>query len=102
MADFKINGNMKIGTLRANFKKQFGSTIRLYKGNGFADDNDTVGSIAKKSVKRGEDVNADGRLKVKNFEQQMKDVYGIKIHVATKDDSQLVSNDITLTASGRI
>jgi len=39
---------------------------------------------------------------VKNFEKQMKDVYGIKIQVATKDDSQLVSNDISLTASGKI
>ncbi len=35
-------------------------------------------------------------------EKQMKDVYGIKIQVATKDDSQLVSNDISLTASGKI
>ena len=51
MADFKINGNMKIGTLRKNFTKEFGSTIRLYKGIKFADDDDTVGSIAKKSVK---------------------------------------------------
>ena len=101
MADFKINGNMKIGTLRKNFTKEFGSTIRLYKGIKFADDDDTVGSIAKKSVKHGQDVSANGRILVKNFEKQMKDVYGIKIQVATKDDTQLVSNDISLTASGR-
>ena len=102
MADFKINGNMKIGSLRKNFTKQFGSTIRLYKGNKFAADDDTVGSIASKSVKRGEDVSANGRILVKNFEKQMKDVYGIKIQVATKDDSKLVDNDISLTASGKI
>ena len=101
MADFKINGNMKIGTLRKNFTKEFGSTIRLYKGIKFADD-DTVVSIAKKSVKHGQEVSANGRTHVKNFEKQMKDVYGIKIQVATKDDSQLVSNDISLTASGKI
>ena len=102
MADFKINGNMKIKTLRANFTKEFGSTIRLYNGIKFADDDDTVGSIAKKSVKHGQEVSANGRTHVKNFEKQMKDVYGIKIQVATKDDSQLVGNDISLTASGRI
>ena len=102
MADFKINGNMKIGTLRKNFTKEFGSTIRLYKGIKFADDDDTVGSIAKKSVKHGQEVSANGRLLVKNFEKQMKDVYGIRIQVATKDDSQLVNNDISLTASGKI
>ena len=93
---------MKIKTLRANFKKEFGSTIRLYKGPNFASDDDTVGSIAKKSVKHGQEVNANGRLLVKNFEKQMQDVYGIRIQVATKDDSQLVSNDISLTASGKI
>ena len=102
MADFKINGNMKIKTLRANFKKQFGSTIRLYSGPNFASDDDTVGSIAKKSVKHGQEVNANGRLLVKNFEKQMQDVYGIRIQVATKDDSQLVSNDISLTPTGKI
>ena len=93
---------MKIKTLRANFKKEFGSTIRLYKGIKFADDDDTVGSIAKKSVKHGQEVSANGRTHVKNFEKQMKDVYGIKIQVASKDDSQLVGNDISLTASGKI
>ncbi len=102
MADFKINGNMKVGTLRENFTKEFGSTIRLYNGIKFADDNDKVGTIAKKSVAHGKDVSANGRTLVKNFEKQMKDVYGIKIQVASKDDSQLVSNDISLTASGKI
>ena len=102
MADFNISGHMKIKTLKKNFKEQFGSNIRVYNGVKFASDDDTVGKIAKKTVKRGEDVTAHGRTKVANFEEQMSKIYGIKIQVATRDDSELVGNDISLTQSGKI
>ena len=102
MADFSISGNMKIKTLKDNFKDQFGSTIRVYNGVKFASDSDTVGKIAKKSVKRGEDVSANGRTLVGNFEKQMNKNYGIKIQVATRNDSELVANDVSLTQSGKL
>ena len=102
MADFSISGNMKIKTLKDNFKDQFGSTIRVYNGVKFASDSDTVGKIAKKSVKRGEDVSANGRTLVGNFEKQMNKIYGIKIPVATRNDSELVANDVSLTQSGKL
>ena len=102
MADFNISGGMKVKTLKANFKEQFGSTIRVYNGPRFAEDDDTVGKIAKKAVKRGKEVSANGRKLVSTFEKQMADVYGIRIQVATRDDSELVANDLSLTESGKI
>ena len=102
MADFKISGHMKIKTLKANFKEKFGSTIRVYHGVKYASDDDTVGKIAKKTVARGQEVGANGRKKVSTFKKQMKDVYGIKIQVANRNDSELVANDISLTESGKI
>jgi hypothetical protein len=103
MANFKIDGSMKIKTLRANFTEEFGSTLRLYDGNSFASDDDKVSDIAKNRVKRGEEgVSANGNLAVKTFEKRMKDVYGIRAQVATKDDSDLVDNDISLTDSGKV
>ncbi len=102
MADFSISGHMKIKTLKKNFKEQFGSNIRVYNGVKFASDDDTVGKIAKNTVKRGGDVSANGKTLVGNFEKQMSEIYGIKIQVATRDDSQLVGNDISLTQSGKI
>ena len=101
MADVSISGNMKIKNLKSNFNKAFGSTLRVYNGIKFADDEDTVGKIAKKPVKRGEDISIHGRSKVSTFEKQMKDTYGIKVQVAKADDSGLVDNDITLTQSGK-
>lgn len=101
MADFAISGRMKIKTLRANFKKEFGSTLRVYKGVKFADDEDTIASIASKKIEPGSEVKANGNTKCGNFEERMKEVFGIKVQVATPDDSALVNNNITLSQSGK-
>ena len=101
MADVSISGNMKIKTLKSNFNKAFGSTLRVYNGVKFANDDDTVGKIAKKTVKRGEGISIHGRSKVSTFEKQMKETYDIKVQVAKADDSGLVDNDLTLTQSGK-
>ena len=38
MADLSISGKMKVKTLKANFKEAYGSTLRVYVGKKFADD----------------------------------------------------------------
>ena len=42
MADFSIDGRMKVKTLKKQFKDAFGATLRVYKGVGFADDDATL------------------------------------------------------------
>jgi hypothetical protein len=42
-----INGRMKVKTLRADFKKEFGLTLRVYDGRSFADNDSTLASIRK-------------------------------------------------------
>jgi hypothetical protein len=101
MADFAISGRMKVKTLKANFKNEFGSTLRVYKGVKFADDDDTIASIASKKIESGSELKVNGNTKVGTFEDKMKDIFGIKVQVATKDDSALVDNGLTLTASGK-
>ena len=101
MADFNIAGRLKISTLNSNFKSSFGSTLRVYNGVKFADDDDTVGKIAKKTVSRGSEVKANGHTKVSTFEKAMKDTYGIKVQIANSSDSDLVDNSLSLTASGK-
>lgn len=101
MADIKITGNQKITTLQSNWKMEFGSTLRLYDGNRFADSDQTVGDIALKTITRGSEVSAHGNTKVGKFESEMKETYGIRAPVASPDNSELVDNDITLSQSGR-
>jgi len=102
MADFSISGNMKVGTLKKRFKENFGSTLRVYKGKKFADDELTVASLATESIQRGAEVKAHGRMKVGNFESKLKESFGIIVQVATADDSKLVDNSLSLSESGDV
>ncbi|MBQ2853012.1 MAG: hypothetical protein IJE76_06440 [Bacteroidales bacterium] len=100
MADFSIDGRMKVKTLKKQFKEAFGSTLRVYKGVGFADDEATLASIRAEGAKGGE-IKVVGNMKVGNFEDKIKELYGIKVQVATADDSALADNSVTLSAAGR-
>ncbi|WP_104748557.1 hypothetical protein [Helicobacter cetorum] len=101
MANIKITGNMKVKTLRTEFKKAFGSTLRVYNGSKFADDNATLSSLIKGNDKKSGTFAVDGHMKVGNFENAMMNTCGVKVQVASKDDSKLVDNDLTLTQSGK-
>ncbi|MCB6089355.1 hypothetical protein [Flavobacterium psychrophilum] len=100
MADLSISGKMKVKTLKANFKEEYGSTLRVYVGKKFADDDATLASIRKEDAKGGE-VKINGKMLVGNFEKKILEEFGIVIQVATPDDSKLSNNSLTLTASGK-
>jgi hypothetical protein len=90
-----INGRMKVKTLRADFKKEFGLTLRVYDGRSFADDDSTLASIRKGDSKGG-DFGPRKNTKVGNLEDKIMDLFGIKTQVAGSDDSYLCDNDFTL------
>lgn len=104
MADFTLNGRTKVKTLKDNFKKNFGSTLRVYKSvsckGAFADDDATLASIRAEGAKGGELV-VKGNMQVGNFEKKVAELFGVGVQVANADDSKLVDNSITLTASGK-
>ena len=104
MAEFTLNGRSKVKTLKANFKENFGATLRVYKNvsckGGFADDDATLASIRAEGCKGG-DIVVRGNMQVGNFEKKVAEMYGIGVQVAVKDDSALADNSITLAASGR-
>ena len=104
MADFTLNGRTKVKTLKANFKANFGSTLRVYKSasckGGFADDEATLASIRAEGKKGGELV-VGGNLKVGNFEKKIAELYGIGVQVANADDSALADNSLTLCQAGK-
>ena len=104
MAEFKLDGRMKVKTLKENFKKCFGASLRIYKSESckgaFADDNATLASIRVEGKKGGALV-VGGNLRVGNFEKKIAELYGIGVQVANADDSKLADNDITLVAAGK-
>lgn len=104
MAEFKLDGRMKVKTLKENYKKNFGGTLRVYKSvtckGAMADEDATLASLRAEGKKGGELV-VGGNLKVGNFEKKIAELYGIGVQVATKDDSKLADNDLTLIAAGK-
>ena len=100
MADIKLSGNKKVGTLCKEFKEAFGSTLRVYNGVRFADEDATLASIRKEGAKGGELV-VRGNMQVGNFENKVKELYGITVQVANADNSKLADNSSTITAAGK-
>ncbi len=90
-----INGRIKVKTLRADFKKEFGLVLRVYNGRSFADDDATLASIRKGDSKGGEFA-PKRNTKVGNLEDKIMDMFGIKTQVAGSDDSYLCKNEYTL------
>jgi hypothetical protein len=104
MADLKISGRMKVKTLRADFKKAFGATLRVYTTPGCkqrADDDATLATLMDKTKAKGGECTFGSNLLVGNFERKVTELYGIGVQVATPDDSGLCPNDITLCAAGK-
>ena len=95
MAEFKIDGRMTVRTLKENFKNTFEGTLRIYDGREKADDNATLASIRKNDVKTGEYV-CRGSRTVGKFIEEMEEVFGISIKVASPDDWVLALDGITL------
>ena len=89
---------MKVKTLRADFKKEFGLALRIYDGRSFADDNATLASIRKGDSVGGEFA-PQRNTKVGNLEDKIMDMFGIKTQVAGSDDSYLCDNDLTLAGA---
>ena len=97
MAEFKLDGRMKVKTLKENFNKCFGATLRVYTTPAckqFADDNATEGA-------KGGELTVGGNLRVGNFEEKLKEMYGIGVQVADKSNSKLADNTATLVAAGK-
>lgn len=104
MAEIALKGNMKVKTLKAEFKKAFGSTLRVYmsptcKGR-MADEDATLASIRAKDAKGGE-LAVKGNMQVGNFEKKVVEMYGIGVQVANADDSALADNSATLCGAGK-
>ena len=104
MAEFTLNGRTKVKTLKANFKENFGATLRVYKSvtckGAFADEDATLASIRAEGAKGG-DLVVKGNMQVGNFEKKVAELYGIGVQIADKTDSKLADNSITLVAAGK-
>jgi len=92
---------MTVRGFKELFKETFGATLRVYQGNRKANDDATLASIREANCKGGEFSCGDNDT-VNDFEDFVKELYGITVQVATCDDWVLVLDGITLANAGKI
>lgn len=92
----KISGRLTVKSFKAEFKKEFGTGVRVYHGVKFADENATLASIRKDdATKSVPDFDIHGNTKVGNAEKLVMDNLGIKIQIENKA-GELADNNVTL------
>lgn len=98
MAYFKLTDQTSVKSLKKQFAKKYQTSLRVYKGQHFADD-----KLALKEL--GENAHPTGYLKVEKgvtveeFEKMFLDTFGVKVQVANLDNSKLAKNDRSLHAA---
>ena len=95
-AELKISGKMSVKKLKEHFKNEFGGTLRVYDGRSKADDDARLASIRRNEDAKGGELVCNGHLTVGSFERRMRDIFGIKVQVATPDDWTLALDGVTL------
>jgi hypothetical protein len=102
MADLLIHGRMTIASLKRQFKEQFHANLRVYDGNKFAADTATIASIRKDGAEKAGEVKLMSNMRVGNFEKKFLDTFGIRVQVATPDNSRLVDDSKTLKGAASV
>ncbi len=96
MAQFKIDGRMKVKTLIENFKNEFGGILHVKDGAKIADNDATLASIRSNDKAKGGELICRASRTVEKFKQELWDTFGIKVNVFSPDDWVAVLDGITL------
>ena len=104
-SDFHLAPNKKIKTIQAEFKENFGLTLRVYKGKMFADPEMTFAQLNAKTSKEVKASNTDLEIKsnmnIGDFEELINEHFGVTIQVANEFNTYCVNNKYTLGQASR-
>ncbi len=96
MEGLKVDGRMKVKTLKADFKKCFGYSLRVYNTqNHFVDEELVLAQVRQDAdaAKTGE-FSVDPMWTIDEFEKNFMETFGIKVQVYTKEDDKLAENEL--------
>lgn len=99
MAEFQIDGRMRVDSFQNQFKEAFGGTLRVYYHHHFADATARLSEIRGEGVPATGELKANGNMRVGNFEEKMMELFGIEVQVADEKNEVLINNDATLANS---
>lgn len=103
--DFHIAANKKLKTIQAEFKENFGLTLRIYKGKQLADPELTIAALNQKTTKditaTSDDLSIKASTNIGDFEKLIEQHYGLTVQVANEFDTYCVNNKYTLGQAAR-
>lgn len=103
--DFHLSSNKKIKSIQAEFKNNFGLTLRVYKGKQFADSELTLAALNQKTSKdinaKNEDLSIKASMNIGDFEKLIDTHYGLTVQVANEFDTYCINNKFTLGQASR-
>ena len=98
MAEFQIDGRMRVDSLQKQFKEAFGGTLRVYYHHHFADATARLAEIRGKGAPATGELAVKGSMKVSTFEEKMMEQFGIEVQVADAANEVLINNNALLSA----
>ncbi len=93
-----ISGRIRVKTLKNEFKKNFGLTIRVYKENILVNNMATLASIRTTNITGGE-LSCEKTEIINDLYNRFRETLGIVIEIAGSDDSYLCDNNMTLATA---
>ena len=100
MADIKVVVQSKVKSIKRDFKKEFGLSIRIYDGRNLVKDDDNISEV-RKNKGASKDITIAKQMHVGRLEREFKKNFGLKILIFTSDDKYHCDQKISLAEALR-
>ena len=100
MADIKIVGQSKVKSIKRDFKKEFGLSIRIYDGRNLANDDDNISEV-RKNKGPSKDLTIAKHMYVGRLENEFKKNFGLKVLIFDSFDKYHCDQKISLAEALR-
>jgi hypothetical protein len=100
MATIRVIKSSSVQSIKAQFKKEFACSIRIYHGAKMADESMKIAELSKTDNPGGE-LEIGPKSRVENVEKYFHETFGIKVQISNSDDSKLADNSMTLNQAGK-
>lgn len=101
MATIKVIKSSSVQSIKAQFKKEFDCSIRIYNGPKIADDAKKISDLSKIDNAGGV-LELGPKSRVENVERYFLETFGIKVQISNSTDTKLAENSMTLNQAGKV
>lgn len=105
-AEFAVAPQKKVKTICDEFKKTFGCTLAIYKGQQLADPEMTLAALNKRTTKdvktkAAEELKIKASMKVGEAEKLFDELFGLTVQVKDPEGKKCVDNKLTIGQAAR-